>query len=284
MLKTVKQISELTGISIRALRYYDEIGLLVPSDKTEAGYRLYDEKAIEKLGAILFLRELDIPLKEIKEAVNRSDFNCSELLKKYRTRVEQKQKRLNYLMEMLNSMETSEQPVSFAPFEAGDVDKLSSYIIEDIHKQEPLCPTIEQEKASTEIKKLVKENLIDGKIGFELIQIYGSKEKYLDAVEQSAANPEYTRKLLEELKAIYYEFRDASRVEGEAVTEHLVQRLEENTKELYRTENVRAILLKIAEDYLAESKAAQVIDSVYGGSISGIIGKAIFAYYGESFK
>ena len=48
-MKTVKEISELTGISIRALRYYDEIGLLVPTERTNAGYRLYDDKALEKL-------------------------------------------------------------------------------------------------------------------------------------------------------------------------------------------------------------------------------------------
>ena len=51
-----KEISKLTGVSIRALRYYDEIGLLVPTMRNEAGYRLYDEKALEKLNAILFLR------------------------------------------------------------------------------------------------------------------------------------------------------------------------------------------------------------------------------------
>lgn len=48
-MKTVKEISELTRISIRALRYYDEIGLLVPTERTNAGYRLYDDKALEKL-------------------------------------------------------------------------------------------------------------------------------------------------------------------------------------------------------------------------------------------
>lgn len=47
-MKTVKDVSEITGISIRTLRYYDEIGLLKPTKLTEAGYRLYDNKAVEK--------------------------------------------------------------------------------------------------------------------------------------------------------------------------------------------------------------------------------------------
>ena len=58
-MKTVKEVSELTGISIRTLRYYDEIDLLKPAKVTEAGYRLYDESSLKKLRQIMFFRELD---------------------------------------------------------------------------------------------------------------------------------------------------------------------------------------------------------------------------------
>ena len=65
-MKTVKDVSEIAGVSIRTLRHYDEIGLLKPTKLTEAGYRLYDDKALEKLQEIMFYRELEIPLSEIK--------------------------------------------------------------------------------------------------------------------------------------------------------------------------------------------------------------------------
>ena len=58
MMRTVKEISELTGISVRTIHYYDEIGLLKPTDKTAAGYRLYDERALEILQQILFFVNL----------------------------------------------------------------------------------------------------------------------------------------------------------------------------------------------------------------------------------
>lgn len=61
-MKTVKEISMITGVSIRTLRYYDEISLLKPTELTQTGYRLYDNKALEKLLEILFFRELEIPL------------------------------------------------------------------------------------------------------------------------------------------------------------------------------------------------------------------------------
>ena len=65
-MKTVKEVSELTGISIRTLRYYDEIGLLKPTKITAAGYRLHDENSLKQLREIMFYREFEIPLSEIK--------------------------------------------------------------------------------------------------------------------------------------------------------------------------------------------------------------------------
>lgn len=53
-MKTVKDVSEITRVSIRTLRYYDEIGLLKSTELTEAGYRLYDNEALEKLQEIMF--------------------------------------------------------------------------------------------------------------------------------------------------------------------------------------------------------------------------------------
>ena len=66
-MKTISEVSKITGLSIRTLRYYDEIGLLKPTQFTESGYRLYDEKALVKLQEILFYRELDFSLQGIKD-------------------------------------------------------------------------------------------------------------------------------------------------------------------------------------------------------------------------
>ena len=77
-MRTVKEISELTGISVRTLHYYDEIGLLKPTQKSDAGYRLYDDRALEILQQILFFREFDIPLKEIKAVLENPAFANAE--------------------------------------------------------------------------------------------------------------------------------------------------------------------------------------------------------------
>lgn len=81
-MKTVHEVSELTGVSVRTLRYYDEIGLLHPSKRTEAGYRLYTDSDLERLGQILLFRELQFSLKEIKDIMTRPDYNKTKALEK----------------------------------------------------------------------------------------------------------------------------------------------------------------------------------------------------------
>ena len=75
MMLTVKQVSELTGVSVRTLHYYDGIGLLKPSLVTEAGYRLYDDAALERLGQILLFRELEFSLRDIRTIMSDPDFD-----------------------------------------------------------------------------------------------------------------------------------------------------------------------------------------------------------------
>ena len=61
-MRTVKQVAALTGVSVRTLQYYDEIGVFKPTEVTEAGYRLYDDEALKALQQVLFFKELDFPL------------------------------------------------------------------------------------------------------------------------------------------------------------------------------------------------------------------------------
>ena len=79
-MKTVNEVSKLTGISVRTLHHYDEIGLLKPTSITDAGYRLYDDIALERLQHILLFRELQFPLKDIKKILDSSDFDRNKAL------------------------------------------------------------------------------------------------------------------------------------------------------------------------------------------------------------
>ncbi|MCI6533361.1 MAG: MerR family transcriptional regulator [Lachnospiraceae bacterium] len=101
-MKTVKEVSELTGISIRTLRYYDEINLLKPAKLTEAGYRLYDEKSLKELRQIMFFRELEVPLSEIKAIMGNPDADKRKILEMQKWMLEMKRNRLNGIIELIS--------------------------------------------------------------------------------------------------------------------------------------------------------------------------------------
>ncbi len=81
-MKTVKEVSKLTGVSVRTLHHYDTIGLLKPTQVTEAGYRLYDDVALEKLYMILVFRELGLRLQEIANILHSPDYDRNQILEK----------------------------------------------------------------------------------------------------------------------------------------------------------------------------------------------------------
>ena len=80
-MKTVKEVSKLSGVSIRTLHHYDAIGLLHPASVTEAGYRLYDDEALRRLQTILLFRELRFPLREIRKILDSPGFDRREALR-----------------------------------------------------------------------------------------------------------------------------------------------------------------------------------------------------------
>lgn len=93
-MRTVSQVSELTGVSVRTLHHYDAIGLLKPTRVTEAGYRLYDDTALERLHTILLFRELDFALEEIRQILDTPGFDPMKALEKQIALLEEKQARL----------------------------------------------------------------------------------------------------------------------------------------------------------------------------------------------
>lgn len=79
-MRTVKDISKITGVSVRTLHHYDAIELLKPTKVTEAGYRLYDDAALGRLQSILLFRELQFPLKDIKAILDSPAFDAEKAL------------------------------------------------------------------------------------------------------------------------------------------------------------------------------------------------------------
>ena len=95
---TVKQLSKMAGVTPRTLHHYDEVGLLKPSRIGENGYRYYGEEALLKLQQILFYRELDLPLDEIRKLMGRRDFDVLKALESHKESLSKQQARLKRLL------------------------------------------------------------------------------------------------------------------------------------------------------------------------------------------
>ena len=103
-MKTVKDVSDITGISIRTLRYYDEIGLLKPTKLTESGYRLYNNKALEQLHEMMFFRELEIPMMDIKKIMENPNYDKEQVLLAQKSFLERTRNRLNGIIELITDV------------------------------------------------------------------------------------------------------------------------------------------------------------------------------------
>lgn len=122
---TVKQVSRLTGVSVRTLQYYDRIDLLKPAAHSKAGYRLYDEKDLEKLQQILLFRELEFSLKEIREIIESPDFDKDKALRQQIKLLELRKEHLDNLIEMANEIRSREE--GKVDFKAFDKTKMNEY-------------------------------------------------------------------------------------------------------------------------------------------------------------
>lgn len=119
----ISEVAKLTGITVRTLHYYDEIGLLKPNEITEAGYRLYSKDDLEILQQILFFRELDFPLSEIKEIMNNPNYDKEEALKKQKELLIQQGQRIDGLIKLIDKRIEGDNNMSFKEFDMNEIEE-----------------------------------------------------------------------------------------------------------------------------------------------------------------
>ncbi|MCP4539029.1 MAG: MerR family transcriptional regulator [Chloroflexi bacterium] len=99
---TVSQLAKIAEVSVRTLHYYDHVDLLKSSLRTAAGYRLYEEQNLLRLQQILFFKELDFPLNEIRNILNDPEFDQVEALKNHRRLLQKQAKQLTQLLKTID--------------------------------------------------------------------------------------------------------------------------------------------------------------------------------------
>ncbi|SHH66780.1 MerR family transcriptional regulator [Clostridium intestinale] len=241
-MRTVKQVSDLTGISVRMLHYYDEIGLLKPTLTTEAKYRLYDDEALETLQQILFFKELDIPLKEVKKLIDNPRFDRSKVLENQKKLLILKRNRLNDLIKLINRTIKGEREMSFKEFD------MSEYfnVLEEFKKDEDKIIKVygSMDKYDEMIEKIRSK---EDEIADMAIKEYGSIEKYAKAVKQNLNSDLLI--LSEQYAAFKKELLDDTNLELARLFEKLSEDLRKDTSSKEIQVIADAITKTVKKDY-----------------------------------
>lgn len=123
-MRTVKEVSRITGVSVRTLHYYDAIGLLKPTKVTEAGYRMYDDTALSRLQNILLFRELQFPLKEIKVILDSHGFSQEEAIAQQIKLLELQYKHIGELISFAREIQTKGvRTMNFEVFNTNEIEQ-----------------------------------------------------------------------------------------------------------------------------------------------------------------
>ena len=122
---TIHELSEISGVTARALRHYDALGLLKPTAVSEAGYRLYDDAALERLQQILLFRELEFPLREIKAILESPGFDKNRALEQQITLLELKKEHIENLILLAKGIKLIgvNRKMDFTAFDTSKIDQ-----------------------------------------------------------------------------------------------------------------------------------------------------------------
>lgn len=279
-MRTVKEISDLTGVSVRTLHYYDEIGLLKPTDKSEAGYRLYDDKALETLQQILFFREFDISLKEIKAVIENPALEKNQILQIQRKMLVAKKERMERLIASIDDILKGENKMDFAVFSRTEIEEMFQTMLE--HMPENMKELSIKEFGSIEqwkehyMQVMSREEMQKGYA--KVVEWYGGKDNYL-SVANKPISKEVAESYNKRMEAILQKLitkRDCD-VNSFEVKE-VVGEFGFVMKQLTQIKSEEGLMLAQAQYYRNE-KITPMIDEKYGAGASDFFAQAIEAFY-----
>lgn len=197
----INEVAKLTGITVRTLHYYDEIGLLKPSKVTDKGYRIYDQQSLEILQQILFFRELEFPLNQIKQIINDSKFNSQKALINHRDLLIKKRERLDNIINLVNKKLEGGTIMSFKEFDTTEIEKCKEKYAKEV--KEKYGDTNEYRQSQQKASKYTKEdwNKIQEEANYIMKQFFNNKEKPIDSDEIK----ELVKKWQDHITKYYYD-------------------------------------------------------------------------------
>lgn len=280
-MRTVKEISKLTGISVRTLHYYDEIGLFTPTTKNEAGYRLYDDKALETLQQILFFREFDIPLKEIKSVMESPALDKNQILQMQRKMLVAKKERMERLIANIDDILKGENKMDFAIFNKTEIEELFQNMFE--HMPENIRQIAIEEFGGVEqwrkhyIQVLSSEDM--QKNYAKVVEWYGGKDEYLSTTKNPISK-EVVESYNKRLDAIFQKLfcKRHCPVDSFEIKE-IIGEFGFVMKQFSQIKKEDEWLLTLAKSYRDNSTMKSKFDTQYGEGSAEFLAEAIENFY-----
>ncbi len=165
----INEASKLSGVTVRTLHYYDEINLLKPSKIADSGYRIYSEKDLEKLQQILFFRELEFSLANIKQIMSDENYDKIKALKNHKKLLKQKRDRLNTLIDLCEHTLKGKNDMSFKQFDMSEIENAKKQYAKEVKEKWGKTDAYAQSKAKTD--KYTKADWQN--ISEEMAEIFG---------------------------------------------------------------------------------------------------------------
>lgn len=279
-MRTVKEISDLTGISVRTLHYYDEIGLLKPTKKSDAGYRLYDDKALETLQQILFFREFDISLKEIKAVLDNPALERNQILQVQRKMLVTKKERMERLIASIDDILKGENKMDFTIFTKTEVEEMFQTMLE--HMPENMRNIAIKEFGSIEqwkkhyMEVVSSEEMQKGYA--KVVEWYGGKDKFL-SVARTPVSKEVAESYNQRIEAILQKLIAKQNCDIDSFeVKELVGEYGFVMKQLAQIKEEKGFMMAQAQYYRNE-QIKPMIDEKYGEGASDFFAQAIENYY-----
>lgn len=279
-MRTVKEISELTGISVRTLHYYDEIGLLKPTEKSDAGYRLYDDKALETLQQILFFREFDISLKEIKAVLDNPALERNQILQVQRKMLVTKKERMERLIASIDDILKGENKMDFTIFTKTEVEEMFQTMLE--HMPENMRNIAIKEFGSIEqwkkhyMEVVSSEEMQKGYA--KVVEWYGGKDKFL-SVARTPVSKEVAESYNKRIEAILQKLIAKQNCDIDSFeVKELVGEYGFVMKQLAQIKEEKGFMMAQTQYYRNE-QIKPMIDEKYGEGTSDFFAQAIENYY-----
>ena len=279
-MRTVKEISDLTGISVRTLHYYDEIGLLKPTEKSDAGYRLYDDKALETLQQILFFREFDISLKEIKAVLDNPALERNQILQVQRKMLVTKKERMERLIASIDDILKGENKMDFTIFTKTEVEEMFQTMLE--HMPENMRNIAIKEFGSIEqwkkhyMEVVSSEEMQKGYA--KVVEWYGGKDKFL-SVARTPVSKEVAESYNKRIEAILQKLIAKQNCDIDSFeVKELVGEYGFVMKQLAQIKEEKGLMMAQTQYYRNE-QIKPMIDEKYGEGASDFFAQAIENYY-----